>query len=182
VPWPRVPLSPRDRRHFLEAVLSDLSLSNRPVPLVTCPLHGATVDYSPFFGWKPFGVYPEVAGLGACFKIPRGAVFAENPEWRGATKENIPGGSSTEKQRSQAVCSAKTLRAAGLSPGAGVGSAVTAHIGDAPALPPWPQPKSLAAAPLAILKHALRREVAWFGSLGGRRICRLLRMIIGVRF
>jgi hypothetical protein len=38
---------------------------------------------------------------------------------------------------------------------AGVGSAVTAHCGDAPASPPWPQPKSLAAGPHAILKQAL---------------------------
>ena len=50
----------------------------------------------------------------ACPKIPKGPVFAEKTEWRGATKENIPSGSSTEEQRSQAAFSAKTLRAAGL--------------------------------------------------------------------
>ena len=38
--------------------------------------------------------------LRACFKIPWGPVFAEKAVWRGATKENILGGSSTEEQRS----------------------------------------------------------------------------------
>ena len=97
--------------------------------------------------------------LRACFKIPWGPVFAEKAEWRGATKENIPGGSSTEEQRSQAAFSAKTLRAAGLLSAAGVGSALTARCGDAPASPPWPQSKSLAAGPHAILKQALRRRM-----------------------
>jgi hypothetical protein len=46
--------------------------------------------------------------LRACFKIPWGPVFAEKAEWRDATKEKIPGGSSTEEQRSQAAFSAKT--------------------------------------------------------------------------
>src|SRR6266436_1039794 len=96
--------------------------------------------------------------LRACLKITRGAVFGEKAGWRGATKENIPGGSSTEEQRSQPAFSTKTLRAAGLLPVAGVGSAVTARCGDAPASPPWPQPKSLAAAPLVVFKQALRPE------------------------
>src|SRR5260221_1858052 len=56
----------------------------------------------------------------------RGALFSwKRPD--GATKENIPGGSSTEEQRSQAAFSAKTLRAAGLLSVAGVGSVLTAR-------------------------------------------------------
>ena len=71
-----------------------------------------------------------------------------------------PCGSATEEQRSQAVFCAKTLRAAGLLPAAGVGSAVTARCGDAGARaeapsPPWPQPKSLAAGPHGIFRQAL---------------------------
>ncbi|MBM3840783.1 MAG: hypothetical protein FJ398_23055, partial [Verrucomicrobia bacterium] len=54
------------------------------------------------------------ATLRACPKIPRGLVFAPKAGWRGATKENILPGSSTEEQRSQAAFGAKTLRAAGL--------------------------------------------------------------------
>src|SRR5580704_15321299 len=91
----------------------------------------------------------------ACLKIPRGAVFAEKAGWRGATKENIPGGSSTEEQQSQTAFSPKPLRAAGLLSVASVGSVVTARCGDAPTSPPRPQPKSLAAAPLVVSKQAL---------------------------
>jgi hypothetical protein len=94
--------------------------------------------------------------LRACLKIARGAVFAQKAVWRGATKENILHGSSTEEQRSQTAFCAKTLRAAGLLPVACVGSVLTARFGDARTSPPWPQPKSLAAAPLAIFKQALR--------------------------
>src|SRR5438445_13316970 len=97
----------------------------------------------------------------ACLETTRGAVFGEKAGWRGATKENIPGGSSTEEQRSQTAFSAKTLRAAGLLSVAGVGSVVTARCGDASTSPPWPQPKSLAAAPLVVSKQAL--------SLSGRK-------------
>ena len=107
--------------------------------------------------------------LRACLKIPRGAVFAQEAGWRGAsspevlqaggaTMENTPCGSSTEKQRSQTAFSAKTLRAAGLLSLAGVGSVVTARCGDAPTSPPWPNPKSLAAALLAIFRQALSLE------------------------
>jgi len=96
----------------------------------------------------------------ACLKIPRSAVFAEKVGWRGAMKENIACGSSTAKQRSQTAVSAKSLRAAGLLALSGVGSVVTARCGDAPPLPPWPKPKSLAAAPLAILRQALTLEVS----------------------
>ena len=96
------------------------------------------------------------ARLRACFKIPWGPVFAEKAEWRGATREHTQDGSVTEEQRSQAAFSAKTLRAAVLLAVARVGSPVTARFGDAPASPPWPQPKSLAAGPHAILKQALK--------------------------
>src|SRR5713226_2601399 len=99
--------------------------------------------------------------LRACLETTRGAVFGEKAGWRGATKENIPGGSSTEEQRSQTAFSPKTLRAAGLLSVAGVGSVVTARCGDASTSPPWPQPKSLAAAPLVVSKQAL--------SLSGRK-------------
>src|SRR5207245_4608556 len=61
----------------------------------------------------------------------------------------------TEEQRSQTAFSPKTLRAAGLLSVAGVGSVVTARCGDASTSPPWPQPKSLAAAPLVVSKQAL---------------------------
>ncbi len=94
--------------------------------------------------------------LRACFKIPWGPVFAEKAGWRGATTEHIRQRSATEEQQSQRAFSAKTLRAAGLLSAACVDSAVTARCGDAPASPPWPQPKSLAAGPQAILKQALR--------------------------
>src|SRR5215204_4057161 len=93
--------------------------------------------------------------LRACLKIRKGAVFALQVGWRGATKENIPGGSSTEEQRSQPACGAKTLRAAGLLPVGFVGSVLTARCGDARTSPPRPQPKSLAAAPFPIFRQAL---------------------------
>ena len=56
-----------------------------------------------------------------------------------------------------AVCS-QTLPAAGLLAVGCVGSVVTAHHGDAPPSPPCPQPKSLAAAPLAIFRQALSKS------------------------
>src|SRR6266849_1035695 len=94
----------------------------------------------------------------------RGALFSgKRPD--GATKENIPGGSSTEEQRSQTAFSPKTLRAAGLLPVAGVGSFLTARCGDARNSPPWPQPKSLAAAPLVVSKQALSKESAGYTTL-----------------
>src|SRR2546427_5395206 len=97
-------------------------------------------------------------GIRACLETTRGAVFGEKAGWRGATKENIPGGSSTEEQRSQTAFSPKTLRAAGLLSVAGVGSFLTARCGDVRNSPPWPQPKSLAAAPLVVSKQALRQS------------------------
>ena len=79
---------------------------------------------------------------------------------RRAWEAHTPRGSSTEEQRSQTACCAKTLRAAGLLALAGVGSVVTARCGDAPPSPPWPKPKSLAAAPLAIFSQALSQNDA----------------------
>ncbi|EEF61173.1 hypothetical protein [Pedosphaera parvula] len=58
-----------------------------------------------------------------------GAVFAQKAVWQGATKENIPGGSSTEEQRSQTAFGAKTLRAAVLLAATGGSSAFTAATG-----------------------------------------------------
>jgi len=106
----------------------------------------------------PYWVY-DYDSLGqvirACLQIPRDAVFEQSDGWRGATRANPLCGASPKEQRSQpAVCS-KTLRAADLLAVGGVGSVVTARSGDAPPSPPCPQPKSLAAAPLAILRQAL---------------------------
>ncbi|EEF57710.1 hypothetical protein [Pedosphaera parvula] len=53
-----------------------------------------------------------------------GAVFAQKAGWQGATRENIPGESSTEEQLSQATFSAKSLLAAVLLAAACVGSAL----------------------------------------------------------
>src|SRR6267378_1387109 len=102
-----------------------------------------------------------------CLETTRGAAFGEKAGWRGATKENIPGGSSTEEQRSQTAFSAKTLRAAGLLSVAGVGSFLTARCGDARNSPPWPQPKSLAAAPLVVSKQAL---ITWVAAQNAPRV------------
>jgi hypothetical protein len=113
----------------------------------------------------------------ACLKTTRGDVFEGKAGWRGATRENIPGGSSTEEQRSQTVFPSKTLRAAGLLAVVGVGSVLAARCGNAPARvetpsPPWPQPKSLAAAPLVVFKQALKRLVPCDGS-GLMRSCKI---------
>ena len=59
------------------------------------------------------------------------------------------------KQHRQTAFFPKTLRAAGLLPVTSVGSVGAARCGDAPTSPPWPQPKSLAAAPLIVFKQAL---------------------------
>src|SRR6266853_1874347 len=96
----------------------------------------------------------RLATLRACLETTRGAVFVEKAV-SGATKENIPGGSSTEAQRSQTAFSPKTLRAAGLLSVAGVGSFLTARCGDARNSPPLPLPKSLASVPLVVSKQAL---------------------------
>src|SRR5215203_4731333 len=97
----------------------------------------------------------QKTSLRACLKIRKGAVFGPQAGWRGATKENILYGSSTEEQRSQPACGPKTLRAAGLLTVGFVGSDLTAHCGDAQTSPPRPQPKSLAAAPFPIFSQAL---------------------------
>src|SRR5258708_33857927 len=88
-----------------------------------------------------------------------GRCFRGKGRMAGATKENIPGGSSTEGQRSQTAFSPKTLRAAGLLSVAGVGPFLTARCGDARNSPPWPQPKSLAAPPPVVSKQALTYTV-----------------------
>jgi len=56
------------------------------------------------------------------------------------------------------------LPAAGLVAVGCFGPAVTAHHGDAPPSPPCPQPKSLAAAPLAIFRQAPRSSRICLGS------------------
>src|SRR5271163_3430664 len=103
----------------------------------------------------------SLCALRACLKNTRGSVFAPKALWRGATKENIPGGSSTEEQRSQRALGAKTLRAAVLLAAAVVGSAGQARCGDGPASPPRLRPKSLAAEPLVFFRHALRIGVSF---------------------
>ena len=87
--------------------------------------------------------------MGSCF-------WGGKVGWRGVTKENIPGGSSTEEQQSQPAFTAKTLRASALLSSASVGSILTAHCGDARTSPPWHTSKSLSAGPLAISRQALR--------------------------
>src|SRR5713101_4940131 len=106
--------------------------------------------------------------LRACLETTRGAVFGEKAGWRGATKEALRAATTEQLRkhsragRSQTAFSEKTLRAAGLLSVAGVGSVVTARCGDASTSPPWPQPKSLAAALLVVSKQAL--------SAGGHQI------------
>jgi hypothetical protein len=96
------------------------------------------------------------SNLRACLKIRRGAVFGAKAGWQGATKENTPCGSSTEEQRSRPAFAPKTLRAAGLLSLGFVVARVKARCGDSPPAPPRPKPKSLAAAPLPILRQALK--------------------------
>src|SRR5215218_1180741 len=97
--------------------------------------------------------------LGACLKTRKGAVFAPEAGWRGATKENIPCGSSTEEQRSQPASGAKTLWAAGLL-SVGLRWLSPYSRRDARTSPPWPQPKSLAAAPFLVFSQGLMRRRA----------------------
>ena len=93
----------------------------------------------------------------ACFKIPWESCF-RGKGWMARRDEGgYPQRSLTEEQRSQPAFSAKTLRAAGLLPVAFVGSVLTARCGDARTSPPWPQSKSLAAAPFPIFSQALKR-------------------------
>ena len=88
-----------------------------------------------------------------------------------------PQRSPTEEQRSQPAFSTKTLRAAGLLSVAGVGSTVTARCGDAPASPPWPQPKSLAAGPHAIFRQALKDA----DHDGSANVAEYLRFMVAAR-
>ena len=143
-------------------------------------------------GWMPRGLrrrsrYREVIPamrLRVCLKIPRGAVFVQRAGWRGVTKEDTLHGSSTEEQRSQTTLCTKILRTAVLLSLSGVGSVGTARCGDLPMAspartsPPWPKPKSQAAAPLAIFSQSLsplganplkqvRREQLRFSGLFG---------------
>jgi len=56
---------------------------------------------------------------------------------------------------------------------AGVGSVLTARCGEAPTSPPWQQPKSLAAAPRAIFRQALK-ENGWREAHNGHIYKRLV--------
>ena len=71
----------------------------------------------------------------------------------------------------------QTLPAAGLLAVGCVGSVVTAHHGDAPPSPPCPQPKSLAAAPLAIFRQALNREPSGVPKSTGDRVRTVARRL-----
>src|SRR5713101_8023160 len=102
-----------------------------------------------------------------------GAVFGEKAGWRGATKEALRAATTEQLRRhsragrSQTAFSPKTLRAAGLLSVAGVDSFLTARCGRcARPKPPWPQPKSLAAAPLVVSKQALRVCLACLPLVG----------------
>src|SRR5712692_5433142 len=92
---------------------------------------------------------------GRCFRGKGRMAGATKEALRAATTEQLR--KHSRAGRSQSAFSAKTLRAAGLLSVAGVGSFLTARCGDARNSPPWPQPKSLAAAPLVVSKPALRQ-------------------------
>src|SRR5260370_41777029 len=77
----------------------------------------------------PTGLRPVVRVRKSLFGNYEGRCFRGKGRMAGATKENIPGGSSTEEQRSQTAFSPKTLRAAGLLSAAGVDSFLTARCG-----------------------------------------------------
>ena len=79
-----------------------------------------------------------------------------------AWEVHTPGGSSTEEQRSQAAFCSKTLWAAALLAWGFVVASVKARCGDSPLALPRPNPKSLAAAPLAIFRHALMFKLLRF--------------------
>ncbi len=157
--------------------MANSSLGSGPAPRANtvCPDANRRVSHKNSKFPAAFEKRPAV-GCGACLEIPEGDVFEGKAGWRGATKENIPRGSSTEEQRSQTAFPSKTLRAAGRVPVAGVGSVVTARCGDAIARvetpsPPWPQPKSLVAAPRAIFRQALGRY-SFMGSAESIQKCR----------
>jgi len=92
----------------------------------------------------------------------KGACFSSKAGMARRDERAYPHGSVSEKQRRQTGLAAKTLRAAGLLPVDFVGAALTARFGDARALPPRPQSKSLAAEPLSIFRQALSRNGSAF--------------------
>src|SRR5271168_727930 len=102
----------------------------------------------------------RIRGCRAGLKIPRDAVYEQRAGWRGTTMKNTFHGVLIEEQRSQPAVFPKTLRAAGLLAAGRVGSVVIARCGDTPPSPPCPQPKSRAAAPLGILRKALKLSIA----------------------
>src|SRR6266542_4046148 len=126
--------------------------------------------------------------LRACLEIPWESCFRGEGRMARRAEGGYPQRSPTEKQRSQAAFSAKTLWAAGLLSVACVGSTVTARCGDAPVSPPWPQSKSLAAGPHAISKQALRQESSktpryallyWPHSRGSGLSWRVASLLVG---
>ena len=86
----------------------------------------------------PARLRPGRSSLSTCLIILRGAVLGEKVGGRGATRENTLHGSATEEQRSHTAFYTETLRAAGLSALAGVGSVGIQHarVGDAPLASP----------------------------------------------
>lgn len=85
-----------------------------------------------------------------------GSCFQANGAMARREEGAYPQWSVTDEQRSQRAVCLETLRAAVLLAVSCVGSTLTAHFGDAPASPPWPPPKSLAAGPLPVSGQALR--------------------------
>jgi hypothetical protein len=93
--------------------------------------------------------------LRACLKTRSRAVVEEKVLWRGAKKENILYGSSTNEQRRQRAFSSTTRRAADLLPLDFVGLLLTARCGDARSKSPRSKPNSLAAALFLVFRQAL---------------------------
>ena len=72
-------------------------------------------------------------------------------------------------QQSLAFMEGIRLHSAGLLAVGGFGSAVTARSGDAPASPPGPRPKSLAAVPLGIFSKLLGNQISDIVGAGDAR-------------
>ena len=85
----------------------------------------------------------------------RGMLFSSKEMDGEARRGRIPFLGLRPRSSQPAVC-LKTLRAASLLAVGSVGSVVIARCGDTPRSPPGPHPKSLAAAPRAIFRQALR--------------------------
>ena len=145
----------QSRRPMTKAIIFDLDSCLAAADEVGEPL------FAPAFAAIRAANNGSVPEVRACLKTTRSAVVGQKAGWRGAMKENIPCGSSTEEQQSRAAFCPSTLRAAGLLAVDCVGSVLTAHCGDAPASPPCPRPKSLAAAPRVVFKQALRLRAAF---------------------